>query len=1022
MNLSELSLKRPVLAIVFSILILIFGGIGFTFLGVREYPAIDPAVINVLTSYTGANAEIIEQQITEPLEKAVNGVQGVRNITSSSAQGSSNITVEFDLEVNLERAANDVREKVGQALNTLPQDIDAPPIVSKADSDSDPIIFCQIQSQTKGLLDLTNYAENVVQERLQTINGVSGIRVFGSRFAMRLWIDPSKLAAYKLTIPDIRAALDRENIELPGGKVRGNNTEMTVKAYGKLTSEDDFNNLIIKEDASSIIRFRDLGNAVLGPENEESGSRKNNFPSVNLGIIAQPGSNQIAIADEVYKRLEEIKKDMPADILLEVGFDRTIFVRNAVKEVKETLLIAIGLVVIIIFLFFREWSMAFRPLIDIPVALIGSFFIMYIAGFSINVLTMLSLVLATGLVVDDGIVVTENIYKKMEQGMDKYKAAREGSKEIYFAVIATSITLAVVFLPIIFLEGFVGRLFREFGIVVAGAVIISAFVSLTLTPVLNIYLTSSNKKHSWFYRISEPFFSGMENMYRNSLKGFMHVRWFAFLIVAACAAIIYFIGKGLPSELAPLEDRSRLRASILAPEGTDYDYMDNVVKDINQLLIDSIPERRILLSFAPSFSGTGGVNSAFLSMGLYDPKERKLSQDEVAKHMNKMFTRYTNVRIFTVQEQTISVGLGSRGSLPVQYVVQHLNFEKLKEKMPRFIEEVSKSPVFQGFDLNLKFNKPELQVTIDRLKASELGISVLDISNTIQLALSGRRFGYFIMNGKQYQVIGQVERDNRDEPLDLKAFYVRNRSGDLIQLDNVVTITETANPPTIFHFNRFKSATVSAGLASGKTLGDGIKEMERIGAKVLDDSFTKSLSGASRDFAESSSNTSFAFLLALVLIYLVLAAQFESFIDPFIIMITVPLALAGAVLSLYLFGQTLNIFSQIGIIMLIGLVTKNGILIVEFANQMRRKGEMKIPAVVNAAVARLRPILMTTLATTLGALPIALSLGSAGKSRIPLGIVIVGGMLFALVLTLYVVPALYTFLSTKKKAQPNEEN
>ncbi|MFM9908379.1 MAG: efflux RND transporter permease subunit [Chitinophagaceae bacterium] len=1022
MNLSELSLKRPVLAIVFSILILIFGGIGFTFLGVREYPAIDPAVINVLTSYTGANAEIIEQQITEPLEKAVNGVQGVRNITSSSAQGSSNITVEFDLEVNLERAANDVREKVGQALNTLPQDIDAPPIVSKADSDSDPIIFCQIQSQTKGLLDLTNYAENVVQERLQTINGVSGIRVFGSRFAMRLWIDPSKLAAYKLTIPDIRAALDRENIELPGGKVRGNNTEMTVKAYGKLTSEDDFNNLIIKEDASSIIRFRDLGNAVLGPENEESGSRKNNFPSVNLGIVAQPGSNQIAIADEVYKRLEEIKKDMPADILLEVGFDRTIFVRNAVKEVKETLLIAIGLVVIIIFLFFREWSMAFRPLIDIPVALIGSFFIMYIAGFSINVLTMLSLVLATGLVVDDGIVVTENIYKKMEQGMDKYKAAREGSKEIYFAVIATSITLAVVFLPIIFLEGFVGRLFREFGIVVAGAVIISAFVSLTLTPVLNIYLTSSNKKHSWFYRISEPFFSGMENMYRNSLKWFMRLRWFAFVIVAACAAIIYFIGKGLPSELAPLEDRSRLRASILAPEGTDYDYMDNVVKDINQLLIDSIPERRILLSFAPSFSGTGGVNSAFLSMGLYDPKERKLSQDEVAKHMNKMFTRYTNVRIFTVQEQTISVGLGSRGSLPVQYVVQHLNFEKLKEKMPRFIEEVSKSPVFQGFDLNLKFNKPELQVTIDRLKASELGISVLDISNTIQLALSGRRFGYFIMNGKQYQVIGQVERDDRDEPLDLKAFYVRNRSGDLIQLDNVVTITETANPPTIFHFNRFKSATVSAGLASGRTLGDGIKEMERIGAKVLDDSFTKSLSGASRDFAESSSNTSFAFLLALVLIYLVLAAQFESFIDPFIIMITVPLALAGAVLSLYLFKQTLNIFSQIGIIMLIGLVTKNGILIVEFANQMRRKGEMKIPAVVNAAVARLRPILMTTLATTLGALPIALSLGSAGKSRIPLGIVIVGGMLFALVLTLYVVPALYTFLSTKKKAQHNEEN
>ena len=1022
MNLSELSLKRPVLAVVFSILILIFGGIGFTFLGVREYPAIDPAVINVRTSYTGANAEIIEQQITEPLEKAVNGVQGVRNITSSSAQGISNITVEFDLEVDLERAANDVREKVSQVLNSLPQDIDAPPIVSKADSDSDPIIFCQIQSQTKGLLDLTNYAENVVQERLQTINGVSGIFVFGRRYAMRLWIDPSKLAAYKLTIPDIRIALDRENIELPGGKVRGNSTEMTVKAYGKLTTEEDFNNLIVKEDAGRIIRFKDLGSAVLGPENEESGSRKNNIPSVNLGIIAQPGSNQIAIADEVYKRLEEIKKDMPADILLEVGFDRTIFVRKAVEEVKETLLIAIGLVVIIIFLFFREWSMAFRPLIDIPVALIGAFFIMYIAGFSINVLTMLSLVLATGLVVDDGIVVTENIYKKMEQGMDKYKAAREGSKEIYFAVIATSITLAVVFLPIIFLQGFVGRLFREFGIVVAGAVLISAFVSLSLTPVLNIYLTSNHKKHSWFYRVTEPFFTGLENLYRDSLKGFMRLRWMALVIVAACAGIIYFIGSKLPSELAPLEDRSRLRASILAPEGTDYDYMDNVVKEVTQQLMDSIPERRILLSFAPSFSGTGGVNSAFLSMGLYDPSERKHTQDEVAKHMNQLFSRFTNVRIFTVQEQTISVGLGSRGSLPVQFVVQHLDFDKLKERMPKFAEMVSKSPIFQGFDLNLKFNKPELQVTIDRLKASELGISILDITNTIQLALSGRRFGYFIMNGKQYQVIGQVERKDRDEPLDLKTFYVRNRSGDLIQLDNVVTITETANPPTIFHFNRFKSATISAGLAPGKTLGDGIKEMERIAGTVLDDSFSKSLSGASRDFAESSSNTSFAFLLALVLIYLVLSAQFESFIDPFIIMITVPLALAGAVLSLKLFGQSLNIFSQIGIIMLIGLVTKNGILIVEFANQMRRKGETKISAVMNAAVARLRPILMTTLATTLGALPIAMSLGSAGKSRIPLGIVIVGGMLFALVLTLFVVPALYSFLSTKKKVETNAEN
>lgn len=1021
MNLSELSLKRPVLAVVCSIVILIFGGIGFTFLGVREYPAIDPPVINVRTTYTGANAEIIEQQITEPLEKAVNGVQGVRNITSSSAQGSSNITVEFELSVDLEKAANDVREKVSQAQNALPRDIDAPPIVIKADSDSDPIIFIQIQSERKSLLDLTDFAENVVQERLQTINGVSGINVFGRRYAMRMWIDPAKLAAYKLTISDIVSALDRQNIELPGGKVRGDITEMTVKAYGKLVNEADFNNLIVKEEPGRIIRFKDLGSAELGAENEESLSRKNNIPSVNLGVVAQPGSNQITIADEVYKRLEVIMKDMPGDINLEVGFDKTRFVRKAVEEVKETLIIAICLVVIIIFLFFREWSMALRPLIDIPVSIIGAFFIMYIAGFSINVLTLLSLVLATGLVVDDGIVVTENIYKKMEEGMDKYTAAREGSKEIYFAVIATSITLAIVFLPIVFLEGFVGRLFREFGIVVAGAVLISAFVSLTLTPVLNIYLTSNKKGHSWFYRKTEPFFTGLEDIYRKTLSAFMRARWLAFVLVLACGGIIYFIGKGLPSELAPMEDRNRLRASILAPEGTDFDFMNQAVYDISQRIIDSIPERKIILSFTPSFGGAGGANSAIISMGLVEPNERTRTQDEIAKQMSAMFAPFTTMRVLTVQEQTISVGSGGRSSLPVQFVLQNLDFEKIKAKAPEFMEAVAKSPVFQGNDLNLKFNKPELQVTIDRLKASELGVTVLDISNTIQLALSGRRFGYFIMNGKQYQVIGQVNRSNRDAPLDLKSFYVRNNRGDLIQLDNLVSIVETANPPTIYHLNRYKSATVSAGLAPGKTLGDGIKEMERIAATVLDETFATSLAGAARDFKESASNTSFAFILAIVLIYLVLAAQFESFIDPFIIMITVPLALAGAVLSLYLFGQTLNIFSQIGIIMLIGLVTKNGILIVEFANQMREKGQAKISAALDASVARLRPILMTTLATSLGALPIALSLGAAGKSRVPLGIVIVGGMLFALVLTLYVVPALYTFLSTKKKVANHEE-
>lgn len=1014
MSLSELSLRRPVLAMVCSIVILIFGGIGYKFLSVREYPAIDPAVVNVSTSYVGANADIVEQQITEPLEKAVNGVQGVKNITSTSAQGRSNITVEFFLGVDLEQAANDVRDKVSQAMGNLPQDIDAPPTVTKADSDSDPIVFLQIQSHSKGLLELTDYAENVVQERLQTIPGVSGVNVFGRRYAMRMWIDPAKLAAYTLTIDDIRRALDRENVELPGGKVRGDQTQLIVKTFGRLTTPDDFNDLILRDDGTGVVRFKDVGMAELGPDQEEQASRKNNVPSVNLGVIAQPGSNQIEIVDEIYRRLEQIRKDMPADILLEVGYDRTTFVRDAITEVEHTLFIAIGLVVAIIFFFFREWKIALRPLIDIPVCLIGTFFIMYLLGFSINVLTLLAIVLATGLVVDDGIVVTENIFKKMETGMNKYRAALEGAQEIYFAVIATSLTLAIVFLPIIFLEGFVGKLFREFGIVLGSAVLISAFVSLSLTPVLNIYLTpKTGHRHSKFYHFTEPFFTGMEKLYRMSLEAFMRVRWLALLLIAGSAWIIFSIGKQLPSELAPMEDRNRVRASLTAPEGADFDYMDRITYQVVQDLMDSIPEKYIVLSFAPSF-GNQSTNASFVSMGLLPSDMRERSQDEIAQQMSGMFRRYNNVRAFAMQEQTITVGLGGRGAFPVQFVLQHLNFERLKEVVPEFMEEVRKSPVFAGFDVNLKFNQPELEITIDRLKANQLGVSVLDVNSTLQLALSGRRFGYFIMNGKQYQVIGQVPRSDRDDPLDLRAFFVRNSRGELIQLDNLVRMEEVANPPTIYHFNRFKSATVQAGLAPGKTIGDGILEMERIAANVLDDSFTTALAGASRDFSESASNTLFAFILALILVFLVLAAQFESFIDPIIIMITVPLALAGAVLSLWMFGHTINIFSQIGIIMLIGLVTKNGILIVEFANQKRRKGQQKLPATISAAVARLRPILMTTLATTLGALPIALAIGTAGKSRIPLGIVIVGGMLFSLVLTLYVVPALYSYLSSKK--------
>ncbi|MBT1703564.1 efflux RND transporter permease subunit [Chryseosolibacter indicus] len=1020
MNISELSLKRPVLAFVMNIILVLFGIIGFNFLGIRDYPAIDPPNVNVRTSYSGANADIIESQITEPLEKSINGIAGIKNITSSSSVGSSNINIEFELGVDLEAAANDVRDKVSQAIRSLPDDLPNPPVVSKADANSDAIITMTVQSNTKNQLELTEYATNVLVERLQTIPGVSSIQIWGEkRFAMRIWLDPAKLSAYNLTPLDVQNALNRENVELPSGKIAGQATELTVRTFGKLYTEDDFENVVILSSPTGDIRLKDIGEAVLGPENEESILRESNIPMVGLAIVPLPGSNYVEISDAFYQRLDQIKKDVPEDIKLNIAMDQTVFIKRSITEVEETLLISFLLVVLIIYLFFRDIIIAIRPLIDIPVSLIATFFIMYLCGFSINVLTMLGIVLATGLVVDDGIVVTENIYKKLEQGMNKYRAAQEGSKEIFFAVISTSITLAVVFLPILFLEGFVGRLFREFGIVVAGAVLISCFVSLTLTPVLSVKLTRSHHNHSWFYTKTEPFFQAMENGYRRILGSFMNVRWVSFVIIALCLGAAYLIGRSIQSELAPLEDRNQFRLQLSAPEGTAYDYMDGFVSKMVQFVQDSIPEYQTALSVtAPGFSG-GSVNSGFVRVTLVDPDQRDRSQQEIVDAVSKNLGRFPEGRAFPIQEQTISVN--RRGGLPVQFVIQNNNFDKLQEALPKFLEAANAHPSLQGVDSDLKFNKPELRVEINRLKASQLGVSVQDIAQTLQLAYSNLRFGYFTREGKQYQVMGQVTRINRDDPDDLKLLYVRTRSGQLVSIDNLVSVVESTTPPSLYHFNRYKSATISAGLAPGKTLGDGIAAMEEIASKVLDETFTTSLSGNSRDYAESSSNTSFAFLLALLLIYLILAAQFESFIDPLTIMFTVPLAICGAFISLWLFGQTVNIFSQIGMIMLIGLVTKNGILIVEFANQKREEGLSKFEAVLEASRLRLRPILMTSLAMALGSLPLALSLGAASTSRQPLGIVIVGGIMFSLVLTLFVIPAMYTYLSRKRKHIESEE-
>ena len=1022
-SLSEISIKRPVLAIVMSITIIVFGLIGYNYLGVREYPSVDPPVVNVQTSYTGANADIIESQITEPLEESINGIAGIRTLTSSSRDGRSSITVEFDLAVNIEDAANDVRDRVSRSMAVLPKDVD-PPVISKSDADSSPIYNLNLSSKTRDILNLNEIATRNVKEKLQTIPGVSSVQMWGEKkYAMRLNIDPDRLASFRLTAPDIVAALTKQNIELPSGSIEGANTELTVRTQGRLTTVEDFENLIIKEEGDRSVKFSDVGDVVLASENEKTMFKRDNVPMISIAVIPQPGSNQIEIVNAIRKKLIQIQTTMPDDVLLKEGFDNTRYVRRSIVEVEETILTAILLVTIIIFLFLRDWRSTIIPLTAIPVSLIGVFFFMYLVGFSINVLTLLGIVLSIGLVVDDAIVVLENIYSKIEEGLSPWKAAQEGSKEIYFAVISTTVTLVAVFLPVIFLQGITGRLFREFGIVVAGSVIISAFVSLTLTPMLGSRLLKGGHSKPWFYRVTEPFFVWLNRAYESSLNSFLSARWLAWVLVVSLFGIIYALFKtgAIPSELAPLEDRGMLRVNATAPEGVTFEYMLNYTDEMSNFLMKAIPdnERKNIYAYTSPPFGNGGSNTGSMRIMLTDPENRR-SQQAIAEELQPKIKKFTGAKAVLIQDPTLSTGQRGGGGLPIAFVVQAPNFEKLKKMMPLFLAKVRESPKFENSDVNLKFTKPELRLEIDRSKAQNLGISIQDVAQTLQLGLSGRRFGYFVMDGKQYQIIGQINRDLRNDVKDLKSLYVKNNRGDLIQLDNLVKITEQSTPPQLYRYNRYVAATVQAQMAKGVTMGEALNEMDKLAKETFDVSFSTAYDGQSKEFKESSSSLLFAFALAILLIYLILSAQFESFIDPLIILFTVPLAVAGALLTLWDFSQTLNIFSQIGIIVLIGLVTKNGILIVEFANQKKETGLSKLEAVKVAAAARFRPIVMTSLCTILGILPIALALGSGAKSRVSMGIAVVGGMLFSTTLTLYIIPAIYSFMSSNFKKSKEE--
>ena len=862
-----------------------------------------------------------------------------------------------------------------------------------------------IQSPSRSLLELSEIADLTVKEQLQTISDVSSVSIWGEkRYSMRIWLDPTKMAGYGITPVDIKTAMDNENIELPSGSIEGNTMELTLRTMGQMHSADEFNNVVLKEVNGRVIRLSDVGYAELGAADIKSYMKMNGVPMVGVVVIPQPGANHIEIADAVYERMEQMRKDLPDDVDFTYGFDNTKFIRASIAEVESTVYEAFALVIIIIFLFLRDWRVTLIPCIVIPVSLIGAFFVMYVAGFSINVLTMLAVVLSVGLVVDDAIVMTENIYIRIERGMKPFDAGIEGAKEIFFAVISTTITLVAVFLPIVFMEGTSGRLFREFSFVVAGSVIISSFAALTFTPMLATKLLVHREKQSWFYRKTEPFFEGMNRLYERSLNAFLKKRVIAIPFTLVTLAIIGILWSTIPAEMAPLEDRSKINITTRAAEGASYEYIRDYTEDISRLTDSIIPDAEAITARVSSGSG-------YVSVTLKDLKDRDYSQMEVAEKLSQAIRTKTKARAFVQQQSSFG---GRRSSMPVQYVLQATSLEKLEKVLPEFLNQVYSNPVFQMADVDLKFSSPEVRVEINRDKAGTMGVSVKDIAQTLQYGLSGQRMGYFYMNGKQYEILGQINRQQRNQPANIKSIYIRNDKGEMIQLDNLVEFVESIAPPKLYHYNRFLSATVSAGLAEGKTIGEGLEEMDKIAAATLDDTFRTALSGDSKDYQESSSSLMFAFILALILIYLILAAQFESFKDPFIIMLTVPLAIAGALIFMYANDITMNIFSQIGIIMLIGLVAKNGILIVEFANQKQEAGEDKLTAIRDAALQRLRPILMTSASTVLGLIPLAFATGEGANQRIAMGTAVVGGMLVSTFLTMYIVPAIYSYISTNR--------
>jgi len=1007
-NLSGLSIRRPVFATVLSLVIVLVGLMAYQRLSVREYPNIDEPVVSVETSYRGASAEIIESRVTVPLEDSLAGIEGIDVLSSVSRPERSQITVRFRLTRDPGDAAADVRDRVGRVRGQLPDDVDEP-VIAKVEADAQPIIYLAFSSSRHSPLEVTDYADRFVKDRLQNLPGVAGVRIFGERrYAMRIWLDPVRLAAYALTPQDVESALSRQNVEVPSGRIESAAREFTVLTETDLRTPAQFNDLIIARASGYLVRLRDVGRAEIGAQDERVRVRFNGSTAVALGVIKQSVANPLDVSKAAADVLPEIRAGLPDGMMVEVAYDTSQFIARSIDNVYHTIGEAVVLVLLVIFLFLRSLRATLIPLVTIPVSLIGACALMSLAGFTINTLTLLSFVLAIGLVVDDAIVMLENISRYVEQGMRPFEAALKGAREISFAIVAMTITLAAVYAPIAFQTGRTGRLFTEFALTLAGAVLVSGFVALSLSPMMCSRLLKAHESHGWFYRVTERGLDAMRDGYRRILVWSLGARpavVLAAVLVAAAGAFLYV---SLPSELAPIEDRATIVGIGIAPEGSTIDFTDRYAKRLEAISAADPETTRYFVVV-----GFPVVNQALTFSRIRAWENRDVSQQQVAARIGPQYFMVPGVMAFALNPPSLGQ---SPIDKPVQFVLQtSAGYDVLAAAVDRFMAAAREFPGLANLDSDLKLNKPELKVKIDRDKAADLGVEVETIGRTLETMLGGRQVTRFKQNGKQYDVLVQVAPVDRSNPNDLASIFVRARSGQMIPLSNLVRLEETVAPKELNHFNKLRSATITATLTPGYALGQAVEFLQGEAAK-LPPNIQNDLAGQSREFRASAGGLFVTFLLALAFIYLVLAAQFESFIDPLVIMFTVPLSMTGALLALQLSGGTINVYSQIGLVTLVGLITKHGILIVEFANQLREQGRDRVDAVVEAAVLRLRPILMTTAAMVLGSVPLALATGAGAESRHAIGWVIVGGLLLGTLLTLFVVPTAYTYLARRTRS------